>query len=108
MESAGNSSGDAGSHCSVGFPDRNRLLAEVNLQPGPGIRLIPEMNFTCNCTITGYTFAGRLDDGQENPMIQIWRENSSQPRAYYRTGANIALDGTLCVNGFTEVCITVI
>ena len=69
-------------------------------------RLIPEMNFTCNGTITGYTFAGITEEvvgGGQNPVIQIWRQNCSQPGEYYRTGASIVISGVLCEGGFTKV-----
>ena len=65
--------------------------------------LIPGMNFTCNGTITGFTFAGRLESGSQNPMIQIWRQNHSQPGVYYRTGADIVINEVLCEGGFTQV-----
>ena len=61
------------------------------------------MNFTCNGTITGYTFAGVTEDGGQNPEIQIWRQNYSQPGEYYRTGASIMINEVLCEGGFTEV-----
>ena len=40
------------------------------------LRLIPDMNFTCNGTIVGFTVAGRQRKGpwrSMNPIIQIWR-----------------------------------
>ena len=93
-----------GSYCSNGFPERDRLVSDVALRRGPAIRLIPEMNFTCNGTITGFTFAGSLENRQqESPMIQVWRENNSQPSEYYRTGANITIEEASCMGGFTEV-----
>jgi hypothetical protein len=36
-------------------------------------------------------------------MIQIWRQNYSQPGEYYRTGADIAISEVLCESGFTKV-----
>ena len=36
-------------------------------------------------------------------MIQIWRENNSEPGEYYRTGATITIEEALCMGGFTEV-----
>ena len=91
------------SYCSSGFAERDRLVNDVVRSNGPAIRLIPEMNFTCNGTITEFTFAGIFESGEQNPMIQIWSENSSQPGEYYRTGANITIDETVCVGGFNEV-----
>ena len=72
---------------------------------GPAVQLtvIPEMNFTCSGTITGYTFAGLMDGGQQNPMIQIWRQNCSHPGEYYQTGADIVINEVFCEGGFTQV-----
>ena len=81
-------------------------MGDVFPSSGPVIQrnVIPEMNFTCNGTITGFTFAGEMQqDGDQNPMIQIWRQNCSQPGVYYRTGADITINEVLCVGGFTEV-----
>ena len=80
-------------------------MGDVVPSSGPATRLIviPEMNFTCNGTITGFTFAGEMKDGDQNPMIQIWRQNCSQPGVYYRTGADIAINEVLCVGGFIQV-----
>ena len=97
---------DSSAGCSSGFPERDRLVGDVFQSSGPVTlhNVIPEMNFTCNGTITGYTFAGRMASGDQNPMIQIWRQNCShQAGEYYRTGADIVIDDALCEGGFTEV-----
>ena len=60
------------------------------------------MNFTCNGVITGYTAALRDQSGHQDPVIQVWRENTSQPVSYYKTGAGIAIDNALCIGGLTE------
>ena len=44
-----------------------------------------------------------MADGGQNPEIQIWRQNYSQPGEYYRTGASIMISEVLCEGGFTEV-----
>ena len=36
-------------------------------------------------------------------MIQIWRQNYSQPGEYYGTGASIVISEVLCEGGFIEV-----
>jgi hypothetical protein len=61
--------------------------------------IIPDMNFTCNAIIAGFTFAGinRGNRGQQDPIIQIWRKNISQldlcqPAVYYKTGPAIAVN----------------
>ena len=58
------------------------------------------MNFTCSGTITGYTAALRDRNGDQNPLIQVWRKNTIQPGSYYKTGAGIAaINEILCVGG---------
>ena len=60
-------------------------------------RLIPEMSFTCNGTIVGFTVAGRQLSGRStDPIIQVWRENSSQPDVYYKTSTGIVIDEVVC------------
>ena len=69
----------------------------------PRLIVVPEMSFTCNGTITGYTFAGILRNGSQFPVIQIWRQNYSDPGEYYRIGADVVIDDALCEGGFTRV-----
>ena len=81
-----------------GFP--KRLVARI-YRPGDDMydttRLIPEMSFTCNSTIVGFTVAGRQRrDRHDDPIIQIWRENSSQSDVYYKTSADIVINETVC------------
>ena len=92
--------GDAASYTS-GFP--SRLIYDVSFPTGPYTRLIPEMNFACNGVITGYTAALREQNGDQDPIIQIWRKNTSQFGSYYKISPGIAVDSTLCVGGLTEV-----
>ena len=55
------------------------------------------MSFTCNGTIRGFTVAGRQRrDLLDDPIIQIWRENSSRPGTYYKTGTDIVIDEAEC------------
>jgi hypothetical protein len=93
--------GDAASSYTSGFP--SRLIYNVSLRAGPYTRLIPEMNFACNGVITGYTAALRNRNGDQDPVIQIWRKNPSQPGSYYKTSLGIAIENALCVDGLTEV-----
>ena len=58
-ESAGGNS--TSSYCSNGFPERDRLVSAVGLRRGPAIQFIPEMNFTCNGIIAGFTFGAPLE-----------------------------------------------
>ena len=93
--------GDAANYTS-GFP--SRLIYDVSLRAGPRIRLIPEMNFVCNGIITGYTVAlrDRTHAGDQDPIIQVWRKNTSQFGSYYKTGPGIAIGSALCIGGLTE------
>lgn len=61
------------------------------------------MSFTCHGVITGYTAALRDRNGDQDPVIQIWRENPSQPGYYNKTSAGIAINNTLCIGGLAEV-----
>jgi hypothetical protein len=97
---------EAPSDCTNGFPARDRIVREVFQSTESITRLvvIPEMSFTCNGTITGYTFAGtKMVSGGQNPEIQIWRQDCSQPGEYYRIGANIVISDVLCEGEFTQV-----
>ena len=64
------------------------------------LRLIPNMSFTCNGTIVGFTVAGRRRvDCPDYPTIQIWRQqNTSQLSTYYITNSSdsIAIDERVC------------
>ena len=65
------------------------------------------MNFTCNGTLAGFTFVGiNRRDGDQDPKVQIWRENISEPYFYYKTGAEIALnssDNGACDDGLPTI-----
>ena len=83
------------SDCIRGFPEIP--VAEVG---GYGVNgtivglIIPEMNFTCNQTrLAGFTFSGKdqRKGEEQDPMIQIWRENGCQLGTYYRTGPPIPI-----------------
>ena len=85
-----------------GFP--NVLVTDI-LRPRDTsrdytLRLIPDMSFTCNGTIVGFTVAGRRrDDRSDDPIIQIWRpQNTSQLSAYYITNSSdsITIDERVC------------
>ena len=89
--------GDAASYTS-GFP--SRVTYRVSLRAGPYTRLIPEMNFACNGVITGYTAALMDRNGDQDPVIQIWRRN---PGFYFKTSPGIAIDNALCIDGLIEV-----
>ena len=55
--------------------------------------LIPDMNFACNQTIVAFTVTAINHLGRDqDPMIQFWRENGSQPGNYYKTGYPIPVN----------------
>ena len=79
-----------------GFP--SRLV--YHILPFPMDRvivLIPEMNFTCNGSIVGYTVVSPI---MGNSEIQVWRETglSSQSGVYYRKigSEQIDIDHNFC------------
>ena len=68
--------------------------------------LIPDINFTCCETLVAFTFTGiNRRRGQQDPMIQIWRTNASNPDAYYKTGPSIPVntDSVACADGLPMV-----
>ena len=69
--------------------------------------LIPEMNFTCNGILSGFTFAGiNRRKAHQDPIIQIWRENVSEPSVYYKIGTEIAVntsDSGACADGLPRI-----
>ena len=92
--------GDTDSYTN-GFP--TRLVYNVSFPTGPSTRLIPEMNFACYGIMTGYTAALRYRSGHRDPVIQVWRKNTSQPGYYYKTSDDIPINNASCVGGLTEV-----
>ena len=75
------------------------MVYSVSFPTGPYTRLIPEMNFACNGVITGYTVGLGQRNGDQDPVIQIWRKNQG---SYYKTSPDIAIDSALCVDGLTD------
>ena len=95
--------GDAASYTN-GFP--SRLIYDVDFPAGPSTRLIPEMNFACNGVIVGYTAALRWQPGQrgdQGPIIQVWRKNTTIPGSYYKTNIDIAINNASCDGGLTMI-----
>ena len=68
----------------VGYPTNN--------ENGTITTLIPNMNFTHPATIAGFIVAGRMFNQEPSSKIQIWRQNSSQPCAYYRVDPDIIIN----------------
>ena len=51
-------------------------------------RIIPDMNFTCSGTVTGWRAAGEIrtaGSAEINSVLSIWRERSNEPGTYDRT-----------------------
>ena len=79
-------------------------MSTVFSRTGPATRLIPDMKFVCNGTIIGYTVAMRKESGEQDPIIQIWRRNSSecQSSVYVKVGGAIATNLTYCEDRATS------
>ena len=97
--------------CTSGFPEFPASLLGMddggNTDTAVTV-LIPDMNFTCNTTIAGFTLAGinRRKRGQQDPVIQIWRENTSQHQIgiYHKIGPALSVnisdnDSGVCDDG---------
>ena len=84
-----------------GFP--SRLVYRVFPLPSQSTRLIPEMNFTCDGSIVGYTVAGVII-GNHNE-IQVWRERNgySQPGVHYNKIASRQIIANLCTGGLKRI-----
>jgi hypothetical protein len=66
--------------------------------------LIPDMKFTYNATIAGFIVAGTRFMSELYSKIQIWRQDSSQPGAYYKVQPIIVVNGTVgCVSSVSVV-----
>lgn len=62
-------------------------------------RLIPNMRFTCNGTIVGFTIAGILSNASpDNPKIQAWREDKEQCGSYQKLDSEIVVHESSCSN----------
>ena len=66
--------------------------------------LIPGMNFTCNQRILAFYFGGTNRQGEQDPTIQIWRENSSIPGNYYKIERPIPVNisNIVCADGLLQ------
>ena len=85
--------------CTSGFP--NQLVTQVRRAINDSVTvLIPEMMFTCNGTVTGFTVAGSQAKRQQDPVIQIWRGDLSHSNqgVYYNKRADIAINKSVCEN----------
>ena len=55
-------------------------------------RLFPDLKFGCFGTIVGVTAVVADHDQLQNPQIQIWRENKTQPGLYHKIDFDISLN----------------
>ena len=98
--------------CTTGFPN---FPASLGTDSGGNTDtavtiLIPDMNFTCNAKIAGFTFAGiNRQQGHQDPVIQIWRKSRFQPQTggtvYYKTEPAIAVNNSevICDDGLPKI-----
>ena len=66
-------------------------------------RLIPDLRFGCNGSITQFTAGGLVQTGQQVPKIQVWRERPTQCGTYFKTVSDIPVDGSACNGGITTI-----
>jgi hypothetical protein len=98
------------SKCATGFTDMPTFAITEVSQHTDGDHssvltiLIPDMKFTYNATIAGFIVAGTNFNEEPQYEIQIWRQNSSQPGAYYKVQPVIVVNGTVgCVSRVSVV-----
>ena len=71
----------------------SKLLEDVGHSSATITILIPDMNFTCCAKLVGFTFAGiNRQNRDQDPKIQMWRKNISEPGIYHKIGSEIAVD----------------
>ena len=91
------------SNCIGGFPTIPVFHEDSIARTSSAVTvLIPEMNFTCSQRILAFYFGGtNRQGGQQDPMIQIWRENSSMPGNYYKIERPIPVNisDIVCADG---------
>ena len=91
--------------CIMGLPSNASLCTSgtscgtrEGFQGGIRTRIIPDMNFTCSGTVTGWRAAGEIRDAgnaQTNSVLSIWRETSSGSGTYDRvSGTELGICGT--------------
>ena len=86
--------------CSRGFPI-GRVSAQTN-SDDVVTRIIPEMTFTCNGTIFGFTVAGRQLYQPPHAKIQIWRKISDYE---YEVVSEIKVDTNASIRNDNIVCV---
>lgn len=85
--------------CTVNFKDELTFDGRVRGQNTTiETRLIPNMGFTCNGTIVGFTMTGTNGAGVHDPKIQVWRENKAQCGSYQKMDSEIVIHESSCSN----------
>lgn len=85
--------------CSNGYPEVTSTGRNKGDTLGKTItRLIPELKFPCDGIITQFMVGGAARNGEQDPKIQIWRENPNQCGAYFKVVPDIAITETVCIN----------
>ena len=82
-----------------GFPNVLVTQISIDMSSHYTLRLIPDMSFTCNGTIVGFTVAGmimRQGMQSNSPIIQIWRPQNISQLSYYNTDNEIAIGSSVC------------
>ena len=78
------------SECTDGFPSLfhiNRVEGKVETKNRRQV-LIPGINFTCNGTLTKWTFAAEWEGNTDGyTELQIWRKTSTTDNVYTKVGA---------------------
>ena len=80
--------------CTSGFPDM--VVREGSSGRGEWgrvtTRLFPDLKFGCSGTIVRVTAAVVNNARPQDPKIQIWRENKTQPGLYHKISSDIPLN----------------
>lgn len=58
-------------------------------------RIVPDKEFNCCGTITGWRMAGRAGPGTQFPVLQIWRKNNNTCGEYSRTGQSVIMENSV-------------
>ena len=88
--------------CVDGFPERLGSAARGNNARIVTL-ILPDMKFTCNGRIVEFTVAGVRQGGAQDPKIQVWRENITQPGAYYKPNPDIPVNTSVCDGGLQQL-----
>ena len=89
--------------CTNGFPSMQGVQGQMidGIRDFNSVRLIPDMNFTCNGTLVEVTVVGRrrnnTEDSRRYVRLQIWRsENTTKHGIRYYRVQNISLLPGIC------------